>query len=613
MTCKKLIICIFISYAVINLATAQAKFTATIQPQVISNIENAELILTVEGTNNVEEITPPSLSNFITIKGPNKNIGTTKLNNKLVPFVSISYTIKPKKIGKYNFAATTALADGKIIIGNAVQLLVTANAAIKNVEDVIKPTLFNSDFILKKSDSLQKKLAKNLFIQIELSKKVCVVGQPIMATYKLYTRLKSTSNITRVPAFNGFSVVDMLPEQNADYVEEKLNGKLYNVYVLKKVQLYPLQAGVFNIDEIETENTIKFIREEYIDPAYKDAGNIVWEALAAILPSQAILTEKNVIVSNKQPILVKPLPINNDAKNFTGAVGNFTIASTIDKVKFTTNDVATITVTLSGEGNLNLITLPTLPWPTGIDNAEPNIKEAFNTATMPISGTKTYTYIINTANAGNYTFPAIAFSYFNSISNAYKLVSTLPITFTVEKGTAFNNPIGIVPNTKPGKEQFFDTLFTQRWLIIIPIILAVLLALFFWLKKDIRQQQTALTNVHKQPIIVNTTQPEKNYFDATEISLQNAVAKEFYANINNEYKAYLADVLCISEQPITSANLIIAMQAKKMDGQSQQQILSLLQAIEKQHYTPLANAEMMNEIFTQAKAIQQIIQQHNGV
>lgn len=610
----KLICAFFISYAAIGLAKAQVKFSATLLPPAISIVENTELKLTVEGSNDVEEITPPLLNGFTIVKGPGKDIGTNKINGRLVPFVSISFILKPKKTGRFYFAPTTAFADGKLIKGNALQLLVKEDAGIKSADEAAKGALTNTDFILKKGDRINKKLVNNLFIKVEVNKTNCIVGQPIMVAYKLYTRLKSTSNVTRVPAFNGFSVVDMLPEENTGYVEEKLNGKLYNVYLLKKVQLYPLQAGTITLDEIETENTIKFIKEVYIEPSYKDAGNLVWEALAAILPSEAIQVEKTILVSDKKSIIVKPLPSITNNKNFTGAVGNFNIYSTIDKIKFSTNEAATVSVTLNGEGNLNLVTLPNLQWPIGVDSAEPNIKEAFNKFTIPISGSKTYTYFINAATPGSYTFPAIEFCYFNTTTGLYKTISTIPITFIVEKSNAAKKQFDTIGIIKPTKEKFFDTLFTQRWLIIIPIVLLVLLLLFFWLKKDIKQQKTVPDAVIKIKAVTNEAPILViNYFEHSENSLQQGDVKEFYANISKEFKTYIASILGIKQQPITKANIALALQTKSIDSHTQQKVLHLIQDIELQHYTPLANKEMMVEILTRAEEIQQLLHNDDGM
>ena len=65
------------------------------------------------------------------------------------------------------------------------------------------------DYILRKGENVAEKIKKNLFIKIDVNKKSCYVGEPIVATYKLYTRLKSESNIIKTPSFNGFSVSEL--------------------------------------------------------------------------------------------------------------------------------------------------------------------------------------------------------------------------------------------------------------------------------------------------------------------------------------------------------------------------------------------------------------------
>jgi hypothetical protein len=48
-------------------------------------------------------------------------------------------------------------------------------------------------------------------LKLQTSKTSCYVGEPIVATYKLYTRLKSESKLSKTPSFNGFSVIDLQP------------------------------------------------------------------------------------------------------------------------------------------------------------------------------------------------------------------------------------------------------------------------------------------------------------------------------------------------------------------------------------------------------------------
>ena len=96
-----------------------------------------------------------------------------------------------------------------------------------------------------------------MFLRVEVDKQSCFVGEPLVATYKLYTRLKSESNMTKNPSFNGFSVLDLQLPNDMSSTVEKYEGKEYNVYVIRKVQLYPLLAGELELGIAEIENTMQ--------------------------------------------------------------------------------------------------------------------------------------------------------------------------------------------------------------------------------------------------------------------------------------------------------------------------------------------------------------------
>ena len=58
-------------------------------------------------------------------------------------------------------------------------------------------------------------------------------------------------------------MIDLQQPDNTSYQIEKLNGRDYNVYIVRKVQLYPLLAGDLELGSAEVENNVRFIREEY--------------------------------------------------------------------------------------------------------------------------------------------------------------------------------------------------------------------------------------------------------------------------------------------------------------------------------------------------------------
>ncbi|MEW9503654.1 hypothetical protein, partial [Jeotgalibacillus marinus] len=44
------------------------------------------------------------------------------------------------------------------------------------------------------------------------------------------------------------------------FSKEMYNGKLYNCYLIRKVQLFPLQSGQLIIEPVEVENLVRMIR-----------------------------------------------------------------------------------------------------------------------------------------------------------------------------------------------------------------------------------------------------------------------------------------------------------------------------------------------------------------
>ena len=93
-----------------------------------------------------------------------------------------------------------------------------------------------------------------------MDQQTCYVGEPVEATFKLYSRLESKSDIVKNPGFYGFTVYDMVNLADKQVTTENVKGKLFDVHTIRKVQLYPLQAGVFTIDAMEVKNRVEFSR-----------------------------------------------------------------------------------------------------------------------------------------------------------------------------------------------------------------------------------------------------------------------------------------------------------------------------------------------------------------
>jgi hypothetical protein len=593
---------------------AQVKFTAKISPGTIGKDETAELKLLVENAGNVQSINPPSLDKFIIVSGPNQESGMESINGNTTQYTGITFILRPKSKGDFIIGPTTATADGKTVKSNAVKIKVvnepTGNSISSNSpfsglmnfdEPVVKRGSFN-DYILRKGENINDKINKNIFIRVETSKTSCFIGEPIMVTYKLYTRLKSESNITHNPSFNGFSVIDMLRQSDINALVEKYNGREYNVYSLRQTQLYPLQAGNVELESAAVENDIHFVKEEFLRNSREE--DLFGSFSSIAIPTDALVNQKVTLQSKPVIINVKPLPEEGKPASFNGAVGNFNIYAEMDKKKLTTDDAGKLFITIEGEGNLTLVNAPEFNWPGGIEGFEPRMKESLDKRSIPVSGSKTFEYSFTINKEGNYTLPPVEYSFFDPAAARYKIITTNPITFSVAKGSGKKTAAADSLQTQIIKENSFDKVFKNRWLLIAPLALLILVGLFVWIRWD-KKQQLAAAKEEEQKAITETEniQVIKKPLSGSQAMLQHNDSRAFYSMLDKELKIFLAENLRLSSEQMNRRSMENALYKAGFADEDSTAVLQLMDDIAVQLYTPVADESKAPYFYKKAEAV----------
>lgn len=602
---------------------AQASFTATISPTTIGKDETAELRLMINNARQVDQIIPPSLQDFIILSGPNQESGMESSNGVTRQYIGITYMLKPKKKGRFIIEPAIAKADGKTLQSKRLTIEVNnssgrvnpkSNASpLSGIPGFYDPAVQSDykDYILKNGENVPDKINKNIFIKVEVDKNTCYVGEPVVVIYKLFTRLKSESSIIKNPSFNGFSVIDLLPPGNAYYSIEKLNGREYNVYTLRKSQLYPLQSGIVELESAEVENNIHFIKESYINAQGGSLDNMFQDFAQTSIPAEGLQDEKVTLQSKPVLITVKPLPEKDQPAQFKGAVGRFTITAALEKNNFTTDDAGKLNISISGQGNMPMILAPEIVWPEGMEPYETQIKEQLDQLAVPVSGTKKFEYPFTISQPGNYHLPAIDFVFFDVKEGRYKMISTDSFSIMVTKGTGKKTPNINNQTIKTGKETFFDILFTNRWLIIIPLAVIIITGLFVWLQKDLKKQgPSPAQNLTKaDPAIPNAdtanevTKLPVNPFTLTEEKMIRQDGPGFYNALNNEFRKFLADKFQVPFESVNPINIAEVAEKQGVSLYTILQVQKLLKDIEWQLYTPSAAADKMQDMYNNADNI----------
>ena len=592
---------------------AQTKFTATASPTSAGKGEYITLSLTVSNGTNVQKITPPLLNDFNVVSGPSTTTEQNTINGETSQYISLSYVLLAKKMGTIKIPPATALIDGRTFKSNAISITVSKNKSNQSAQNNSSPGSIQSmlsgfdpfnepseqptfnDYILHKGENIQKKVNDNMQLRLETSKNSCYVGEPLLATYKLYTRLKSESNLSKNPSFNGFSVIEMTqPNGEMGFSNGKLNGKDYNVYTIRKAQLYPLQPGELEVEPATLDNKISFV---------KYSGN---NGNNYNVDPNALITETVALTSKPGLITVKPLPEFGKPVGFKGAVGNFTMETVLEKNKFATDETGKIFITITGSGNMHLLTLPDIKWPAAFEVFDAKVTDNTDNKTVPISGSKTFEIPFSISTKGSYEIPSIVFSYFDPATKSYKNATSVAIPFTVEKGKKINN----VAASKGinATDSFTEKVISLKWLILLFLTGIIIAGLIFWMSRD-RKEKTLATIPNNETVLENGFEvyQQDNALTKTEDCLFRNECNSFYSIINDEFKTFLAKKFNTSLEDLNNKKLAIVMDKAGVSNEVILQTQELIKEIEWQLYTPYERNDKLNRMYAKAQNIVQTL------
>ena len=151
--------------------------------------------------------------------------------------------------------------------------------------------------------------------------------------------------------------------------------------------------------------------------------------------------ERREVEIKSEPVAleVKPLPPNAPV-SFSGAIGNFTMATDAKPRTVQVGDPITVTTTISGRGNFDRVNAPVVEDERGWHKYPPSSKFKQDDE-VGISGTKTFEMVLS-PNEKKQGLPLLAFSYFDPVKEQYVTLHSEAIPLNVEGGTAVTQNAG---------------------------------------------------------------------------------------------------------------------------------------------------------------------------
>jgi hypothetical protein len=358
----------------------------------------------------VKNFKPPALTPFTVLSGPNQSTETVFGNGQMSGSVTFTYYLYTRQTGKFTIAPATIDYKGTTIKSQPLQIEVTQG----------KPQAQG-----KEPDNTQN-VADNLYIRAVADKQRVRQGEPVTVTYKLYTRLQvSGYDIAKAPVYQGFWAEEVEQPKQPVVTTETVDGKQFRVATIRKTALFPTQSGKLTISPLEVRCAFQLASRKKTNDPFDSFFNDPFFSRTQ--------TVEQDLKSNPLSVAVDPLPGSPPA-GFTGAVGRFTFSASVDKKEVKTGDPVTLKLTISGAGNVKLLTPPKPELPSDFEAYDPKISEEVTRDGGVIRGKKTAEYLVIPRNAGDRAIEPIAFSYFDLDRNAYNTLRSPRFDFKVIPG-----------------------------------------------------------------------------------------------------------------------------------------------------------------------------------
>ncbi len=574
-----------------SLLFAQGKFVATASKTNVGVGEQFEVDFTINagGTH----YTQPDFHDFQVLSGPNISSSFASINGVSTMSISYGYILSATKEGTFTIDEAAIVLNGHTLTTNSIKIKVKGQAPPQQAQQAQAAAPDDNP----KVDT--KDLSKQIFVRAVTDKTRAYVGEQIKVYYKIYTRVGILGGQPdKAPDLNGFWNQDVQSKGQNTWKSEVYKGVRYNVTTVKQSMLFPQHAGDLTIDPLAITFMVelRLPSRNVLDDMYGNVKDLKYSA-------------------KSQPITIHAmaLPTAGKPADFTGAVGNYTVYSDVDKKELKANETLNYTIDISGTGNLNLINSPKIAPPVDVEKYDPKTNDHIVVDSNGVSGSRQFSYLLIPRHQGNFTLNPVEFTFFNPSTQKYVTIPTKPFTIKVDKGDAqanvpaFNSSeqqdikllgsdIRYIKTTsadvfKDG-EGFYNSALYYMLLLLGPVLFVG--ALFY--RRWMTEYNSDIVRVRSRE--ASRMAAKHLAFAQKELTAGNRSA--FYDAVAKGLYGYLSDKLNIPVSDLNKENIITQLQARKLDSATITQLVDTMDLCEMARFAPVTGISEQ-QVFDKAK------------
>ena len=576
-------------------------------PEVVGLDEQFNVTFIIDGEGRPSSFSWSQGSDFRLVWGPQQGSSTSIqiINGKRSKSSQYTYTyvLSPLKAGKFRLPSASATVGGNTLTSNAAEIEVVADAASSSSSSAGQPSGGQSSGQTAATGDVP---AGDLFLKLSLSRTDVVVGEPITATLKLYQRVDIAGfEDARFPTFDGFWSQETAAPSNIQFKRESLGDKIYEAAVIRSYVLIPQKTGDLQIDPAELVCLVNLRTSRQSNSIFDDFFDMGYKTVRKRISTPAV------------KVHVRSLPSGAPA-SFGGGVGSFTIDAHLSADTLSTHDAASLTVTVSGKGNVSLLEAPKVKFHPDMEVYDVKSVDGSDKSRGGTSGSKVFEFPFIPRSAGDFTIDPIEYSYYDVSSGKYVTLKTEPIAYHVKKGKASAGGASSSAGTLQGVDRkgvrnlaedirYIDTkapdfghrtsFFVGRpaYAAVAAVLLALAAGLWFWLRKSaaMRSDVAAMKNRKATRMAMNRLKLAGEYRDKN-------LASAFYEELHRALLGFASDKLNIGAEDLSKENIAERFKAAGVSSELMDRFTSLLDACEFARYSPEGEGGALSSRYSDA-------------
>ena len=396
-----------------------ADIRAVVDRTTVGPGESVQLTVSISGGDGTVDISP--IRDFRAVSN-GSSTSVQIINGQMSREVDYTYTLIPLKEGRLQIPSLTVKVSGTDYRTDGILVNVTRSSSGKT------------------NDS-------DIYTEDHVSDPNPYEGQQIIYTFRLLYAIQVANPRFQKPEFSGFTAKEI--ENNRKIYRTVQNGREYNVTELTYV-LVPQSAGTQTIDPATLECDVvtqqqprRNLFNPFDDPFF---GQMLGQRL-----------DHRVFRSEPLSITVKPLPPFDSSKGqFSGLVGSFDIQAEVDKTELKEGESATMSVTVSGNGNIMDEGSPEIAVPDAFRTYKDAAQENIQAGTDGFTGKKIFRTALVPVKSGTFTIKPVSLTFFDISTGSYQTKSTAPFSIKVTPSSEnYNMDVYTAPGAvqKPLKKQ----------------------------------------------------------------------------------------------------------------------------------------------------------------